>query len=568
MNTLQKKTICLVRSHVAVQDCLFLSLVVLFSLILYIHGLGFYSDDWWFIGTFSISKDQSLFGLFRSIYDGWALMRPVQILYLAGMYWLFGPYPLGYHLVNAAILLLGVVLFYLVLRELGQSRVFSLSVPMVYALLPHYSTDRFWFAAHPVTLSMTLYFLSLYSDLRTLQAQQARLWGYKLLSILSLLGSTLTYEVFLPLFLLNLLVVWYHGRQLYGLAPCKLLSRVKLAVLIGSNLIALILGVVFKALTTTRTEVDFSRYSYHIVWFTRLLKDAIMVNYGNYVLGLPLIIWKILRYYFDWTIFAVGGGLGLLVFVYLYRTAGQSKADLTDQLIRILGFFSMYIAFGLVVFGLGYAIFLTNKNAIITPTGIGNRIAIAAAAGVALSLVGGIGWVSTLLPSNQLRRCCFCMLVALICMSGFVINSTLASFWITAYRQEQEILADIRQQFPTLPAGSTLILDGVCPYVGPAIVFESSWDLAGALQMLHHDHTLQADVVTPNLKVKEDGLYTSLYGYESRYHYEKLYVYHFGRKTTYQLTDAEAAHLYFQAFNPDHSSGCPRGYEGYGVPVF
>ena len=102
------------------------------------------------------------------------------------------------------------------------------------------------------------------------------------------------------------------------------------------------------------------------------------------------------------------------------------------------------------------------------------------------------------------------------------------------------------------------------------VVFESSWDLAGALMIFYRDRTLRADVVTPNLKVEEDRLSTVLYGgMYSHYPYnEKLFVYNFGRKTTHQLTDAQTARRYFQTFNPDHSSGCPRSREGLGVPVF
>ena len=547
----------------AVQDCLFLSLVVSLSLILYVQGLGFYSDDWSFLGPLSMSKDQSLVGLFRSIYSPWVRMRPVQILYLAGLYWLFGPHPLGYHIVNAVVLIMGIVLFYLALREMGQRRVLALAVPVVYALLPHYSTDRFWVAAFQVTLSMALYFLSLYSDLRALQARLPRLWSWKLLSTLSLLGSSVAYEVFLPLFLLNPLLVWRRGRQLYSSTPDKRRVRTNLVVLLGSTLLALLPVTIFKAQTTTR--LGNPSLEENSAWFIYLLRGAIKVSYGDYGLGLPRVVWRILHDYPDWIVFAVGGALGLLIFGYLDLAASQSKAELPSQT-RMLSL----IVWGLVVFGLGYAIFLITKNAQNSATGISNRVAVAAAVGVALSLMGGVGWVSMLLPSDQMRRRFFCTFVALLCTSGFLVINTIASFWIAAYRQEQEVLANIRQQFPTLPAGSTLILDGICPYVGPAIVFESNWDLAGALRMIYRDYTLRADVVTPNLEVTDDGLVTSMYygALVSQYPYEKLFVYHVGRRMTYQLPDAEAARRYFQAYNPDYSNGCPPGLEGHGVPIF
>lgn len=564
-NTPQKQVRFSIQPRIAIQDCLFLSLVVLLSLILYVRGLGFYSDDWGYLGYLRTSEDQSPIGLFH-VLSGSANIRsrPVQALYQAGLYWLFGLHPLGYHLVNSGVLLAGVVLFYLVLRELNQGRVLTLTVPLVYGLLPHYSTDRFWYSAFMVSLSMALYFLSLYADLRMLRTRGIHIWSWKLLSILSLLGSTLSYDVFLPLFLLNPLLLWYRARQLYGSTPRKQLIQANWAVLFGSNLFILMLVVVFKALTASRL----SRLEpiSHSVWFAKLIAKALIVSYGDYGLGLPSVTLKLLRNYPNWAVIALGGILSLLIFGYVYLAVNQSKDDVTDRfsLIKLVGW-------GLVVFGLGYAIFLTNRNALITPTGINNRINLASAVGVALSLVGGIGWTSTFVPSNQLRKRCFCILIALLCTSGFVINNTLASFWIDSYRQQQEILTDIRQRFPTLPAETALILDGVCPYAGPAVVFESSWDLAGALILFYRDRSLHADVVTPNLKIEEHGLATIMYSGANYTHHpysQKLFVYHFGRKTTHHLTDAQTARGYFQTFNPDYSNGCPPGREGFGVPVF
>jgi len=39
-----------------------------------------------------------------------------------------------------------------------------------------------------------------------------------------------------------------------------------------------------------------------------------------------------------------------------------------------------------------------------------------------------------------------------------------------------------------------------------AIVFEASWDLAGALRIIYGDDTIRADVVTPNLRSLYGGL--------------------------------------------------------------
>ncbi|MCI0528150.1 MAG: hypothetical protein L0Y56_11995, partial [Nitrospira sp.] len=404
-------------------------------------------------------------------------------------------------------------------------------------------------SASVVSLSMVLYFLSLFSDLQALKASRARQWGWKLLSILGLFGSTLAYEVVMPLFLLNPLLVWYHGQQLYGSASDKPSNRVSLSALYMNTLLLLLPIVVFKKLVTVRLgnqtglvehfitiarkaiSFHYDEYSYGLNF-----KQAVLVHYGDYGLGLPRIVYQILDGYPDEAVFAMGGVLGLFIFGYLYRVAKRSEIELFSQ----AKMFRFITSWGVIVFGLGYAIFLTNSNVHFTATGVSNRTAMAAAVGVALSLVGGLGWIGTLLPSDRLRRYFFCVLVTLLCLIGFLINNTLASFWIAAYRQQQEVLADIRQKFPTLPAWSTLLLDGVCPYIGPAVVFESNQDLSGALHRFYQDRTLRGNVVTPNLKIREDGLSSSRYGMQFDYFYENLFVYHFGRKTVHPLPDARA----------------------------
>jgi hypothetical protein len=118
----------LLRFRAELEDCLFLLFSIWVSAALYLWWLGFYSDDWAFLGTLTLSDDQSLPGLIRTFFtekpDDW--VRPVKGLYHVVLYSLFGLQPLGFHLVNTTVLMLGVVLFYLVLRELNQEDVLRL----------------------------------------------------------------------------------------------------------------------------------------------------------------------------------------------------------------------------------------------------------------------------------------------------------------------------------------------------------------------------------------------------------------------------------------------------------
>lgn len=226
------------------------------------------------------------------------------------------------------------------------------------------------------------------------------------------------------------------------------------------------------------------------------------------------------------------------------------------------------IVLGIFIFVLGYSIFLRSQNVINTLTGIGNRIALAGSLGVAISTVGAVGLTGYLIPTDRLRKIFFVSGIAILCTCEFIIINTIGSFWVKAYANEQEILHKIRSNMDTLPRGSTLLLDGACPYVGPAIVFESSWDLEGALRIIYKDNSLNADIIKPNLRIGEEYLSTFIYSFEEKYPYGNLFIFNSKNNLTYRLKSKEDAELYFQKRHPEYKNSCPTGVDGIGVQVF
>ena len=532
------------RSRRSVHDLLFLAFIVTFSVAPYVTQLGFYSDDWTYLGVLLNSSDQSFTGLFKAQYAFTAYLRqrPTQIALQAVLFRSFGLDPLGYHLVNAAILASVALLVYGILRELETHRAISLAVPAVYILLPNYSTDRFWFAAFGYGLSAAFFFAGTYAFLRCARAQ--RVWSWAVFGLLALAVAALGMEVVMPLTVVLPLGLWWCSKRLPPGGLAAKLGMRQTLLLLCSPFAVIAAVILYKAGTAVGSSVPDVRY------LAQLAIGSLTVNFGTYGVGLPhTTAWGLRQLPFSSA--ALGAILGAIVFAFLSRTDPPPASR------RI---WTGVCVVGAVVFILGTAIFLVSGRIGFSSTGISNRVWIAAALGVALVLVGTSGWVSSRL-SPATRQQVFAGLVASCCLSAFIINTALSKFWVAAWPQEREVLRGIQQALPTLPPGTTLILDGVCPYLGPAIVFEASWDSRGALWVIYRDPTLRADVTTGRFAIEPGGLRTQIYGTSFVYPYgNALLRYDHRSRSVLRLTDADVARKHVRG-----RAECPWEREGWGT---
>jgi len=558
-------------------DSAFVGAIVFLSFVAYVGELGFYSDDWDLLAKMAGARDTSFAGIFSSIDAPLVAMRPGQVAYFSLLFKAFGLNPFGYHVVNGIVLIALAIVCYMVLRGLGESRAVAVSIALVYSLSPNYSTDRFWFAAFAHTLSMVLYGVSLYATLRSLRAADrlaAGAWATASAAALAL--SALCFEVPLPFFLITAFVIWR--------APCRPVGEQRLDALrwargvnLTSTLVTVGAMVAFKLATARRFDsstLPFSEQVANILSRAFDMKPAVAgsyglnvrhaleANFGEYGIRLPQTVATIAGDMATPALLFLCGFVLVLVFAYLYVVAGgPAKSMLRPAFHRHESARLMVV--GITVFCLGYAIFLTNSNIQFTPTGIGNRANIGAALGVALVLVSIAHTMSGLLPVRPWRTPAFCLLIAALCGSELLIDNAIAAHWVAAYRREGEILASIHKRIPVLPPQSTVILAGTCPYDGPAIVFESNWDLAGALRLMYGDATLNADVATSHLEVDERGVTTMIYSVPKRYEFgESVILYDYDSNAVTRLTDSPTARAHL--IPPNGNRDCPPGYEGLG----
>lgn len=526
----------------------------------FVGSLGFSSDDWWFLARMHAAANDGLFELYHAVQSPFHAMRPLFLWLLALLFKLFGLHPLGYHLLNAVLLWAAVLGLHAVARRF-LPRTHALAVALVFLVLPEYGTVRYWMTATPLTLSLALFTFSVLADLRAVEAAAegpARIRvGWKALALVALVAANLAYELFLPLAVLNVLLPEaLLRRQASALRPAVAARAVSHA----STVAVVAALAAFKWATTVRLgSFDLPE---RLDGFGELLAVSARIAVFDYGLGLPKRVAR-LAVPGSAEMPAVGAlAAGLLVGASLYRTAVCRGPHATDRAAAL-----RLIVAGVLVFALGYAIFLTNANAQATPTGIGNRIAMASSLGTAMALVGSIDLSTGWMRPPRRRALAFASLVGAVCACCVFVVQGLARYWTEAPRAQERIVQAIQQRWPTLSPGTTLILDGSCPYLGPAIVFESSWDLSHRLQIHYGDPSLGADVASAHLALEDAGLRTVLYGsIVARYPWSpSLIVFDLRDGAAVVLANREAASRYFAA-HP--RPACPPGVEGHGTPVF
>lgn len=535
----------------AAVDCAFLGVVTVVSVLTYLPDLGFYYDDYSVVKRMWFSEDQSLLGLYDSVRPATG-QRPLQALTFATLYWFFGTDALGYHIWNASVLVAIAALLYLVLREVRLPRLVCVAVPLLYTTLPHYATNRFWVDAFQINVSIACYLLSLYAALRAIRASLPALILWLFVAAIGVAASLFAYEVVFPLFALNLGLLWWTVRRPDGDVHRRTASIV-IATVAAAVLVA---GFAKLALVAEKGQNSYrlgfeDGFPHHLAY---LVSGSVKLHLGTYLLAFPYVLLWIFTHHFSIASAAVAVAVGLISFVYV-RHVGHRKPTVFDKsdTSRVL------VALGLAAVVLGYVIFLTSQSVLFRSAGIDNRVNAGAVLGVAGVLVGTMAWLAGKLEPRR-RVVAFSTALACTVAAGVFVSQTLASFWTSAAEEQQAIVGAIAQASGSPPPWRTLILDGVCPEQGPAVVFADEWDLTGALQVHYDDHSLKADVAQEAMHATSRGLgidMTFLGRFSTRiYPYgPTLAVYDYSRDRLYRLFDKRQAERYLAASRP--SFRCP-----------
>jgi len=511
----------------------------------YVAGLGFYYDDHFFLGIMSTSHDRSVPGLFNALAaeDSKAWLRPAQYGGLAILFRLFGANPLPYHLFVAALVPVCAVLLYLVLDRLRVPGFVAVGIPIVFAAAPHYSTDRVWLASYPAPASVALALAGIYAVLRACDARGRRLTLWLVGGGMAIVLSVLFYEVAVPLLIVFVAVLLYRGRT--GSRSMRITAASSALVLAG----VLVYKVVASTTLTTGTtyQPGYGPSLLHHIGY--LVSGSVKVNFGTYGLALPYVIWWIFANHLTWSAVVASVLVGTLVLVYLRR-----RRDLELPPLRQNGtpIWRVLVGAGLALIALGYASFLVTEKIYFTSAGIDNRVNIVAAIGVAVLALGLVAGAVQWLPARR-QAAAIAVGLALLAATGTLITSTLADYWVSASARQDEVVPGLIRALPTKLQNTTVVLDGVCPEIGPGVVFAAPHDLAGFLRRHYRDPTIRANVATtgPVGVESRDLVISAAYPWRTiplSYPFgAHLFVYDWPRRSMVVLRDAAAARRYLAA---------------------
>jgi len=548
-----------------VRDGLFLLGIIALTASPYLTGLGFYSDDYEFLATMSKAEPQSLRSILRSLLVLPNLaVRPVQAAYLALLYKGFGLSPLPGHIINHIVFGVGIILFYATLRRLGVPRFTSVALPLIFASLPHYSTDRFWLATYQIGLSMLLFFATFYCSLRFSQDVRFKRWLWLVAATFAMVASLMAYEVFMPLFLLIPCIAWLPGILSFGPDPRFARTREAGLPLFVVHFLWFCCVILVAVLLKMALHGEHPLWHGDLdewLWLTSwLIRGVVTTTFLEHGLKLPVNIATLLDGY--WRTEAVFVAMVSAIAIFGYLVSLERRSVRQGRILKAAALAGL----GLLIFVGGYAVFTNNFRIGFSPTGIANRVAMAASVGTAMIALSCVLLIESLLPA-RLTRLFAPLAISLGCSVGILINGTLGILWAEAGDVQRSVLAQLQTDVPKLVGPTTVLLDGVCPFVGPAPVFESPWDLEGALQIVYGNAALNADVIKPNVRIGQTAITTEIYRFLNDYPYGDLLVYNVRERRTWVLDDHRAAGDYFARHDPAKSSGC-RFEDGGGVSVY
>ena len=486
----------------------------------YLSQVGFYLDDWLMLQTLRFGP-QDWPSAFANYFltDPKVIIRPVEVLHFAPMYFLFGLKPLGYHVVNLVLEAVAAGLLYFNLKNFSGSRLMAFLAALLFIAYPIRDCTHYWILCSSVSLSSALYLVSLTC---TLKAAQADNKGLYLWSALPFALSIFNYEVFLPFAVISSLMVFLFEKRRSSWSQSLKQAAFSFLPLFAAGVFLL----VYQRFIVPFIGLGFlHNVSLEPSRVLQVIAKSIYVS--SPINALPFVAEQVslrlsepLSWFFSISLAMIFAGTSILSFRLLKEEANSLSAS------RVLEFTFVALATivsSLAIFGLAKEFeptLMTLINRMFNGCAVGWGCLFAAAAASTVMLLSKRPVLSSVVSTIL----SFGIAAGIVCFT--LADWQMAQPWVVSQRVQKNVQFVLRNLRDSIQGDDAIILADCARYVMWSPVFDGVWDFQSMVRIVLGDKGRRAGVASDRLIPQEDEVKDVSVGYTcGSYPYKDIKVF-------------------------------------------
>lgn len=457
---------------------------------------GFYLDDWLMLQQLSFGP-QNYFDLVFTYLttDPRVIIRPVEALHFGTVFFFSGTDPIGWRVSNMVMEIASAFLVFLVVSRLSLNRLIGLIASIFFLTYPVHDSTHYWAVCSCVSLSLTLYLLSLWATLKA-AGGKVRVPGSRVLWLpLAFTFYTLSiygYEPFLPLCALNVVayVMLTSGFKPFWPAAGKLvLHSLPYAAIVASLLLY------------QRFIVPlFAKPSLHKIHFDPGLIVSTMLDGLQTISPLttaPFISKQVQTFVQNGEIDSGNvtriAVLVVLVCIGIFATARKETRRTPAVMLMSLGLLTILAS---------YSIFGLNPEYKPTLITLVNRINTGAAFGLSMIVAGLASLV--LSGGSRVKLLATGAVLSTLVVLFTLTNWSLSRPWEASWSVQKRTFQALSQRKDEFKNARSVVLMNCPRYVDATPVFDGPWDFEECLQIALGRRDVVGGVVSERMIVGRD----------------------------------------------------------------
>lgn len=491
-------------------DALLIAFLCLMQVLIfgaYVNKVGFYLDDWLMLATLTFGP-QDWPHAFANYFltDPKVIIRPLEVLHFAPLYFLFGLKPLGYHVFNLIFEAISAGLLFFNLKQFSGSRFMAFLAAVMFITYPIRDCTHYWILCSSVSLSSALYLISLTCTLKGVRTGHNKLYW---LSCLPFALSIFNYEVFLPFAAISSLMVFFIEKRTSAVAPALKQAALSFIPLL---LAGIILFVYQRNLVPLIGLGFLHNVSLEPARVIRIIAQGVYIS--SPINALPFIVQQAeLRLTEPLTCFFLAS-LAIVFFgtsYFSFRLLREEADNLSLSFVREFFFVGLAtIVLSLAIFGLAREFEPTLMTLV-------NRMFIGCAVGWGCVFASCVAAVVLLISKRPLFSTVVSALLAI--GTGWaaayfaVADWQMAQPWVVSQRVQMNVLYVLKNLKGSIGKNDAIILSDCARYVMWSPVFDGVWDFQSMVRIALGDKDRRAGVASDRLIPQKDQVKDVSVGY-------------------------------------------------------